>query len=160
MAGSEQNSAVKFRGPSAIALDSKHRLAVPKRYRQALQDISDGNVVVTAHPHGCLLLYPSETWFPIEEEIMSRPSFDVGVADIQELVVGMAVEGSLDATGRVLLPVELREYAELDKEVMLVGQFSHFKVWSKEAWDLKNKSRKFESGKAYVMPESFRDFSF
>lgn len=159
MASSKQKPDRKFRGPSAISLDSKNRLAVPTSYREAFQEISESRVVVTAHPHGCLLLYPADTWYPVEESIMSKPSLDLQVAEIQELVVGMAVEGAIDATGRVLLPAELREYADLEKEVMMIGQYSHFKIWSKEAWNLKTKTRKSEPGKAYAMPESFGTFN-
>jgi len=160
MASSEQKIDMKFRGPTAISLDSKHRLAVPMRYREIFNEISGGNVIVTAHPHGCLLLYPADTWYPVEEAIMSKPSLDLEVATTQGITVGMATNGALDATGRVLLSAELREYADLDKEVMLVGQFSHFRIWSKAAWDAQTEAAKPATNKPYVMPESFADINF
>jgi len=122
-----------FQGASALNLDVKGRLAVPSRHREALVS-GDGQVVMTAHPHGCLLVYPVPAWEPIREQVLRAPSFDRRVAQLQRLLVGYAQEETLDSAGRVLIKPELRRFAQLKKEVWLVGMGSHFELWSDESW--------------------------
>ncbi|HTP94733.1 MAG TPA: division/cell wall cluster transcriptional repressor MraZ [Burkholderiales bacterium] len=124
-----------FQGATQLSLDSKGRLAVPSSHREALQVQAEGRLVVTAHPHGCLLLYARPAWEPIRGRIMGYSSFDRQTSMLQRLLVGFAKDVDMDAAGRVLLAPELRRYAALDKQVMLVGQGSHFEIWSAEAWD-------------------------
>jgi len=124
-----------FQGATQLSLDSKGRLAVPSSHREALHVQAEGRLVVTAHPHGCLLLYARPAWEPIRDRIMSYSSFDRQTSMLQRLLVGFAKDVDMDAAGRVLLAPELRKYAALDKQVMLVGQGSHFEIWSAEAWD-------------------------
>lgn len=123
-----------FRGATSLNLDAKGRLAVPTKHREAMQEASAGNLVLTAHPHRCLLLYPQPAWEPIQAKIMALSSFDKQSSALQRLLVGFVEDISLDSAGRILVSPELREFAGLDKEVMLVGQGSHFELWDKEAW--------------------------
>jgi MraZ protein len=124
-----------FQGATALSLDAKGRLAVPTRHRDALQSGNGGKQVLTAHPHRCLLLYPAPAWEPIRNRIMGFSSFDAQASLWKRLLVGFAEEVELDASGRLLLSPELRKFAGLDKQVMMVGQGSHFEIWSQEAWD-------------------------
>ena len=123
-----------FRGATALNLDAKGRLAVPARHRDALTVQAGGRLVLTAHPHRCLLLYPQSAWEPIQEKVMSLPSLDKQASLLQRLLVGFAEDMELDGAGRVLVSPVLREFAALGKQVMLVGQGSHFELWSQEAW--------------------------
>ena len=123
-----------FRGATALNLDAKGRLAVPSKHRDALQVQSAGRLVMTAHPHRCLLLYPQPAWLPIEEKIVSLPSFDPVASSWKRLLLGHAEELELDASGRMLVSAVLRQLAGLEKEAMLVGQGSHFELWSMEGW--------------------------
>ena len=122
-----------FQGAAALNLDAKGRLAIPARHRDALA-IEDGQVVLTAHPHGCLLVYPVPAWIPIRDKVLSAPSFDMQSAQLKRLLVGFAQEEALDAAGRVLIAPSLRRFAELEKQVWLVGQGSHFELWSDAGW--------------------------
>lgn len=124
-----------FQGASAISLDAKWRLAVPTRYREAFQAQGEGRVVVTAHPHRCLLLYPAPAWEPIARKIMAVPGFDPNVAAMQQLLVGHADEVEMDGSGRILIAPTLRRLAGIDREVMMFGQGSHFKIWQPDAWE-------------------------
>ena len=125
-----------LQGASQLSLDDKGRLAVPTRYRDAL--ISNGRaVVLTAHPDTCLLLYPRFAWEPIRARIQDLPSFDPKARWWQRLLVGHAEELELDAQGRILVSPALRKFASLRKDVMLVGQGSHFEIWDVAAWDEK-----------------------
>lgn len=124
-----------FQGATALNLDAKGRLAVPTRHRDELQSGSAGKQVLTAHPHRCLLLYPAPAWEPIRARIMSFSSFDAQASLWKRLLVGFAEEVELDASGRLLISPELRKFAGLEKQAMMVGQGSHFEIWSQESWE-------------------------
>lgn len=124
-----------FQGAAHLTLDAKGRLAVPTRHRESLSEKSAGKLVLTAHPHGCLLLYPQPAWAPIRAQIMTFSSFDKQASLWKRLLVGFAQDMELDATGRLLVAPELRNFAGLEKDVMLVGQGSHFELWSLNAWE-------------------------
>lgn len=124
-----------FQGAAQLSLDAKGRLVVPTRHRDGLLADSRGKLVLTAHPHRCLLLYPAPAWEPIRGRIMSFSSFDPQTSLWKRLLVGFAEELELDASGRVLVSPELRKFAGIDRQVMMVGQGSHFEIWSVEAWE-------------------------
>jgi MraZ protein len=123
-----------FQGATSLSLDAKGRMAVPARHRDVLQKAAEGHLVLTAHPHRCLLLYPAPDWEPIRARILAAPSLEAQSAKLRRLLVGFAVDLDMDAAGRVLIAPELRQYAGLDKDVWLVGQGSHFEVWSDAGW--------------------------
>jgi MraZ protein len=81
-----------------------------------------------------LLLYPQPAWEPIQAKVMSLSSFDLKLSALQRLLVGHAEDITLDNSGRLLVSPVLRSFAGLDKDVMLVGQGSHFELWNMEAW--------------------------
>ena len=122
-----------FQGNAALNLDAKGRLAIPARCREALAS-KDGQIVITAHPHRCLLVYPVSAWEPIRDQVLSAPSLDLNAALMKRLLVGFAQDETLDNAGRVLIAPSLREFAGLEKQVCLVGQGSHFELWSSEKW--------------------------
>jgi MraZ protein len=123
-----------FQGATSLSLDAKGRMAVPARHRDALLKAAEGHLVLTAHPHRCLLLYPAPDWEPIRARILAAPSLEAQSAKLRRLLVGFAVDLDMDAAGRVLIAPELRQYAGLDKDVWLVGQGSHFELWSDAGW--------------------------
>jgi MraZ protein len=123
-----------FRGASSLNLDAKGRLAIPARHRDALDSQAAGHLVLTAHPHRCLLLYPQPAWEPIQAKMMSLSSFDKRSSALQRLLVGYAEDIEMDAAGRLLVSPVLRDFAGLDKQAMLVGQGSHFELWNMDAW--------------------------
>ncbi len=123
-----------FQGAAALNLDAKGRLAVPSRHREGLAAIADGTLVLTAHPHRCLLIYPLPAWEPIRDKVLQAPSLEQQSALLKRLLVGFAREESMDAAGRVLIAPELRQYAGLEKAVWLVGQGNHFELWSDAGW--------------------------
>ena len=124
-----------FQGATALSLDAKGRLAVPTRHRDVLQSGMGGKQVLTDHPHRCLLLYPAAAWEPIRARIMSFSSFDIQASLWKRLLIGFAEEIELDGSGRLLVSPELRKFAGLEKQAMMVGQGSHFEIWSQEAWE-------------------------
>jgi MraZ protein len=123
-----------FQGAAALNLDAKGRLAIPARHRDALA-VDNGQIVLTAHPHGCCLVYPVPAWIPIRDQVLAAPGLDPQSAMLKRLRVGFAQVATLDGAGRVLVAPSLRKFAKLDKQVWLVGQGTHFELWSDEGWE-------------------------
>ena len=146
-----------FRGATSLNLDAKNRLAVPTKHREALQLECAGNLVLTAHPHRCLLLYPQAAWEPIQTKMMALSSFDKQSSALQRLLVGFAEDIVLDGAGRILISPVLREFAGLDKAVMLVGQGSHFELWDMATW--RQQLAQVLEGNDLAMPAELEGFS-
>ena len=124
-----------FRGVYNIALDGKGRMTMPTRYRDALQVSDAGLLIATIDIQSrCLLLYPAAVWLDIEQTLQGLPALNPTTRRIQRLMLGYASELELDGSGRLLLPASLREYAQLDKKIVLVGQGSKFELWSEDLW--------------------------
>ena len=123
-----------FQGATALSLDVKGRLAIPARHREALASASGGQLVLTAHPHRCLLLYPAPAWEPIRDKVLAASSLNPQSAAIKRLLVGNARDETLDSAGRLLVSPELRQFAQFEKQVWLVGQGTHFEIWSDAGW--------------------------
>ena len=123
-----------FRGVTQLVLDAKGRLAIPARHRDGLAGNGDASLVVTADPSGCLLVYPHSVWEPIETRLMALSSFDTRIRGLQRLLVGHAESVEIDAAGRILLSPALRQYARLERQVVLVGQGRKFEVWDEAKW--------------------------
>lgn len=146
-----------FRGATSLNLDVKGRLAVPSKHRDALQAQCAGNLVLTAHPHGCLLLYPQPAWEPIQAKMMALSSFDKQSSALQRLLVGYAEDITLDSAGRLLVSPSLREFAGVEKQAMLVGQGSHFELWNMDAW--RAQLERVMSGNEITLPPELEGFS-
>ncbi len=123
-----------FQGAAALTMDAKGRMAIPTRYRDSLHKQSSGQLVVTAHPHRCLLIYPAAAWEPIRDKVLAASSLEKQGALLKRLLIGFAREEEMDSAGRMLIAPELRKYAGLEKDVWLVGQGSHFELWSDAGW--------------------------
>ncbi len=124
-----------FRGLTANTLDAKGRLAVPSRYRALLQIDGSSSLIITIDTEEpCLLMYPYAEWELIEQKLEALPSFNGATRRIQRLLIGHATEVDMDKQGRVLVPGVLREYAGLEKNIMLVGQGNKFEIWGESQW--------------------------
>jgi len=125
----------KFRGVSNLSLDAKGRIVLPARYRERLIEISNGQLVVTIDTdQPCLLIYPLNEWELIEEKIEALPSFNPSTRRIQRLLIGHATDIEVDTNGRMLLSNPLREYAQLGRKVVLIGQGKKFELWDEVLW--------------------------
>jgi MraZ protein len=124
-----------FRGVNPIALDSKGRMAIPTRYREQLEQISNGKAVVTVDRDHCLLLYPLPDWEEIERKLVRLPSLNKQARRLQRLLIGHATEVELDAQGRIVLPAPLRAFANLEKDIVLIGQGNKFEIWDEPTWN-------------------------
>lgn len=124
-----------FRGISNLSLDAKGRFAVPTRYRELLAAQCGGQVIITVTADApCLAIYPLPVWLEIERQLDALPGTNRRATRVKRLLIGHATEATLDASGRLLVPPELRAYAGLDKGAMLVGQGKKFELWDEDAW--------------------------
>ena len=124
-----------FRGAFEHTMDDKGRLSIPSKYRELLEGQSDGQVVVTVDPDRCLSAYPLPEWEGIESRLGEMSMLRREVRQLERFLIGNAVECSLDRHGRILLPGNLREFAGLEREVVVAGQIKKFEIWDREAWN-------------------------
>ena len=141
-----------FQGPSSLNLDAKGRLSVPTRHRDVLMAVAAGALTITRHPHGCLLVFPRPAWEQLRERVAQLP---MSAQWWKRIFMGNAMDVEMDATGRVLVPPELREAAGLTREVILLGMGPHFELWDKAAYKAKE-----AMAMQAEMPDSLRDFVF
>jgi MraZ protein len=123
-----------FGGVAILNLDSKGRLAIPAKHRDALAEGCAGRLTVTVDPSQCLLVYPQPAWEPVRDKLNNLPAFNPQARALQRLILGHAEEVELDSAGRVLLSPTLRSFASLDKSVALVGLGSKFELWDETKW--------------------------
>ncbi len=124
-----------FQGSHSINMDAKGRMAIPAKYRDSLAAACGGTIVMTAHTQDrCVLVYPETEWQIILPKIEALPTFNRAALRAQRLLIGYACSLELDGNGRVLVPPTLREYANLEKKLMLVGLGKKFELWGEDAW--------------------------
>ncbi len=150
-----------FRGINAINIDGKGRLAVPTRYRDALGEQAGASLVVTIDTEEtCLLLYPAVQWQIIEDNLQRLPSFNAAARRIQRLLIGHATDVELDSHGRLLLPPLLRDYARLDKHVVMIGQGNKFEIWDEGLWQSRREQwLEDEASNVDGLPDEMKTFS-
>ncbi len=143
-----------FRGVQHINMDAKGRLAMPARQREPLLSECNGQIVVTIDTQSrCLFIYPLPEWERIERDIQQLPALNPAVKRFQRLVIGYATDLDLDGNGRMLLPAPLREYAELEKKLVLVGQGRKLELWAEELWLAERQQALEDSAADAELPE-------
>jgi MraZ protein len=120
-----------FLGRYAHNLDAKGRLAIPARYREALAE----GVILTRGIDRCLALYPLAAWTPLAEKVAALPLTDGDARTFRRLVFSAASDLALDGQGRILIPPDLRRYAELEREALVVGVDTSIEIWSPARWE-------------------------
>jgi MraZ protein len=123
-----------FRGASVLTLDAKGRMAMPAKYRDQLMASCNGRLIITVDRDRCLLLYPLPAWEEIEFQLTQLPGLDQHVRHLLRNLMGSSEELELDAQGRIRPPPALREFANLEKRVALVGLGRKFELWNEETW--------------------------
>jgi MraZ protein len=141
-----------FQGASSLALDTKGRLSVPTRYRDVLSATASGQLTVTKHPHGCLMIFPRNEWEKFRDRISSLPP---QAHWWKRIFLGNAMDVDMDATGRLLVSPELRAAAGISKDALLLGMGSYFELWDAATYA----AQEAEQMKG-EMPDVFKDFSF
>lgn len=119
-----------FKGEYNHTVDTKGRLIVPAKFRETLGDM----FVVTKGLDGCLFVYPNEEWANIENKFREIPLTTKDARKFSRFFFAGAADCEVDKQGRILIPSVLREFAGLQKEVVLVGVLNRIEIWSKERW--------------------------
>lgn len=141
-----------FQGPSSLSLDAKGRLSIPTRHRDVLLATASGQLTMTKHPHGCLMIFPRPEWEQFRERIAALP---MSAQWWKRIFLGNAMDAEMDGTGRVLVAPELRAAAGISKEAVLLGMGSYFELWDKATYE----AQEAQAMQA-EMPDVFKDFSF
>ena len=145
-----------FHGATVITLDAKGRLALPTRHRDSL-DAGKSELVLTAHPDGCLLLYPMAAWEPVRAQVEKFPSLNTQASWWKRLLLGHEDHLTPDASGRILISPALRMYAKLERELVMFGQGSYFELWDHGQWTAKLAQAMAQS--TPTPPPGMEDFS-
>ena len=119
-----------FMGEYNHVIDAKGRLIIPSRFRELLGE----EFVLTRGLDGCLSIYPMDEWVAFEEKLRALPLTNKNARIFTRFFVAGATNCELDRQGRVLVPQPLREFAGLEKEVVLTGNLNRIEIWSKEKW--------------------------
>ncbi|MEY3698536.1 MAG: hypothetical protein RL631_1189 [Pseudomonadota bacterium] len=140
-----------FQGASSLSLDAKGRLSVPTRHRDVLSATAAGQLTITRHPHGCLMLFPRNEWEKFRERVAALP---MTAHWWKRIFLGNAMDVDMDSTGRVLISPELREATQITKETILLGMGSHFELWDKSTYEAQE-----ALAMQADMPDVLREFS-
>lgn len=125
-----------FRGSYQHTMDAKGRLSIPSRFRDVLAQRYEEGLILTGDVEDpCLVIYPLEAWKIHEEKLMGASATHPKVKQYQRLLYYRMVECELDRQGRILIPPMLREYAQLNKEVLVVGVGDKIEIWDKKLWE-------------------------
>ena len=119
-----------FMGEYNHTIDAKGRLIIPAKFREALGE----EFILTKGLDGCLSIYPMDEWKSFEEKLKALPLTDKNARAFLRFFVAGATSCELDRQGRILVPSTLREFAGLEKEVVLTGSLTRIEIWSKEKW--------------------------
>ena len=144
-----------FLGASSLSLDAKGRLSVPTRHHDALMTTADGQMVITKHPHGCLMILPRPEWERFSAKISALPMSSLWV---KRIFLSNAMTVELDSTGRILISPELREASGITRETTLRGMGNYFELWDKATYEVHEmREIKLMQDK---MPDALEDISF
>ncbi len=135
-----------------LSLDAKGRLSIPTRHRDVLSATANGQITITRHPHGCLMIFARPVWEKFRERINVVP---MSAQWWKRFFVGSAMDVEMDTTGRVLVSPELRAAAGLTKESVLLGMGDYFELWDKATYDAQE-----AQAMQGDMPDVFKDFAF
>ena len=111
-------------------LDPKKRLAIPSKFRKKLGD----GAVLTKGLDGCLFIFPSKNWAPFAEMLGGLSIGKQDTRSFARLFLSGAVEVEFDSLGRILIPDNLKEFASLNKEVVIAGLFNRLEIWDDKKW--------------------------
>ena len=125
---------------------------MPTRHRDVLAAVASGQLTITRHPHGCLMVFPRPAWEQFRQRIVELP---MAAQWWKRILLGNAMDVEIDGTGRVLVSPELRSAAKLDKETVLLGMGNHFELWDKATYEAQE-----AQAMQGDMPDVFKDFSF
>ena len=139
-----------FRSSSFHTIDAKGRIIIPSRFRNILKADKVYGVVVS-NKDDCLYAYTFSEWEKVENKILSTKTN--AMADFRRFFLGNSCECMCDRQDRILIPKSLRKYANLEKDIVLVGNLDRFEIWDRTLWDNINKEMEQKLKKEEVKEE-------
>ena len=125
-----------FRGVHNLSVDAKGRIKVPTRHQTQINEICEGQMVLSIHPDdNCLLLYPLKDWQLLEQKVSVLPSLNIHTKRLKRKLIGHATDCELDKAARILIPSALRNYAKIGKKIVMSGQGNNFELWDEDNWN-------------------------
>jgi MraZ protein len=122
-------SVLVFQGASALSVDGKGRVTIPSRHRELLMAAANGELTITRHPVGCLMVFPRPSWEQFRDKLMTLPwSAD----PVRRIFLGNAMDVTIDSASRVLVSPELRKAAGIVKDVTMLGMGSRLELWDRD----------------------------
>lgn len=112
-------------------IDNKKRLAVPSKLRKELGK----GAVLTRGLDNCLALYPLKEWEKLAEKLSKLPTGQIEARGLARVILSGASTVETDALGRILMPDYLKQYASIEKNVVIAGVFNHLEIWDEERWE-------------------------
>ena len=125
-----------FRNKFYHTIDEKGRVSLPARYREIISTSYDDQLIITNYD-SCLLAYPYDAWVTLEEKYNQLSIMQPEVEIFGQFFIAGASECTVDKLGRILIPPNLREYANFKKNVVFVGMGSRIQIWDKQLWEEK-----------------------
>ena len=153
-------------GFNTVSLDQKGRLAIPAKYRNTLLENNETQIVITKDPqYPSLKIYPKSQWIEISSKLESLQGLDPIVRNLQWTILGNASVTEFDPSGRmlILIPIELRKYADLvdQKQISLIGMGNKFEIWNVNNWEMRQTGGSLATEILdVVLPESIKSMSF
>jgi len=120
-----------FRGGFDHNIDDKGRVIIPQKFRLLLGE----KFVVTKGLDRCLWVFTEEEFRKLDEHLKAQPILDPNAVRLQRFFSAEAIDGATDSQGRIAIPLNLREYAQIEKEVTIIGAGARIEIWGKSRWD-------------------------
>ena len=139
-----------FRSSSSHTIDAKGRVIIPSRFRNILKADKAYGVMVS-NKDDCLYAYTFSEWEKVETKVLAAKSS--AMEDFRRFFLGNSCECICDKQDRILIPKSLREYANLEKDIVLVGNLNHIEIWDRAQWDAVNKRVELKLKKEEVKEE-------
>lgn len=131
---------IGFLGEYPVTLDAKGRFLLPAGLKKQLPEGESTHFIINRGIEKCLTLYPISSWKPLYERLSGLNDFDPRARTFRRVFLNGATEVEMDSAGRVLLPPNLKEYADLGKDIVLASAIDKIEIWSQE-----NYNKLFES---------------
>jgi MraZ protein len=126
-----------FSGKYYYTVDPKGRIIIPAPFREIITSNYSSKLYITNAPFDkCLFIYPMEEWNKLQEQIRTKPKSDEAIRFFLRRVIASATETEMDRQGRILVPIALREDANINSNVVMAGQIERIELWDRNEWDV------------------------
>ena len=142
-----------FKGQAEYSVDSKGRVAIPAKMRNALNPEAKNTFTVTRGFENCIFVYPLDQWETIEAELSSLNGYNRSARDFRRSVLMWADEVSLDGQGRIGIPKTLAEFAGVSDRALIIGALDHIEIWNPDAFQqhMNEQDQEYEALAEHVM---------